>query len=94
MNDDNISDAFVDESMQRLAHLRGHIINIFKALNKIESVIESMQSRINKMEADTKEKKDDTEKLKECLSGVEAKINEYNENMKHINKILEALFKV
>ncbi len=73
MNDDNKSDAFVDESMQCLAHLRGHIINIFKALNKIESVIESMQSRINKIEADMKEKKDDIEKLKECLSGVEAK---------------------
>ena len=88
------SDALLDESMQHLAQLRGHTINIIKALNKIERVIESIQSRMNKIEGDMRMEKDNIEALKQSLGGVEEKITEYHEKMKHINKILEALFEV
>jgi hypothetical protein len=39
-----------------------------------------------------KTRKEDIEAIKEYLTGMEANINKFNENMQHINKVQEALF--
>lgn len=92
MEEEHKNDTFVKESMQRLAYIRSHIVNIFKALNKIENIIESMQSHISKFEDDMKTRKDDVEAIKECLTCMEAKITKLDENIHHMNKVQEALF--
>lgn len=92
MNQQDNNDTFVDESIQRLAHIRGHIVNIFKALNKMEHIMESMQSRIRQIEDNMKTRNDDIESMKECLTEMETKITNLNKNIQHIKKIQEALF--
>ena len=72
--------------------MRGHIINIFKVLNSIQNVMESIELGINIIEEDIIARKKDIEALKECLSHVEAKITQFNENINHNNKVLEAFF--
>lgn len=92
MNQQDNNDTFVDESIQCLAYIRGHIVNIFKALNKMEHIIESMQSRIRQIEDNMKTRNDDIESMKECLTEMETKITNLNKNIQHIKKIQEALF--
>jgi hypothetical protein len=67
MSNDENTHVLKDENVQRLAHMIGHIINIFKAVNKIENVMESIELCINKVEEDIKATKDDIEALKECF---------------------------
>jgi hypothetical protein len=72
--------------------MRGHIINIFKVLNSIQNVMESIELGINIIEEGIIARKKDIEALKECLSHVEAKITQFNESINHNNKVLEAFF--
>jgi chromosome segregation ATPase len=92
MKKEHESDAVLQEAMQRLVYIRGHIVNIFKALNKMENRIDSIEASISKIEDDMKARKEDIESIKEYHIGMEAKINKINENMQHINKVQEAIF--
>ncbi len=94
MSDKDNTIVLIDENMQRLAHMRGHIINIFKALNKIENVMKSIELWIKKIEEDIKVTNVDIEALKERLSKVEAEIIQLNESINHNNKVLEAVFDI
>ncbi len=94
MSDKDNTNVLIDDNMQRLAHMRGHIINIFKALNNIQTVMESIQLRMTKIEEDIIGRKDDIEALKECLTHVEAKIAQFNESIHHNNEVLEAFFDI
>ena len=89
MKKEHESDAVLQEAMQRLVYIRGHIVNIFKALN---NRIDSIEASISKIEDDMKARKEDIESIKEYHIGMEANINKINENMQHINKVQEAIF--
>lgn len=92
MKKEHDSDAVLQEALQRLVYIRGHIVNIFKALNKMENRIDSIEASISKIEDDMKARKEDIELIKEYHIGMEAKINKINENMQHIDKVQEAIF--